>query len=121
MKADPKTQLHVVDTVGPVRRAGPAHIFHRSFKSVLGFFFSFIWVLLAELIKQFLKYKNGSGRTEDDEGLPTKNAEHGSCQSSAEEALHHTLGNEKGTGSGLELILFDSSSGRAVSVVLETW
>lgn len=102
-----------------MRRAGPAHIFHRSFKSVLLFFF--IWVLLAELIKQFLKYENGSGRTEDDEGLPTKNAKHGSCQSSAEEALHHTLGNDEGTDSGLELILLDSSSGRAVSVVLETW
>lgn len=66
----------------------------------------FIWALLAEVIKQFLKYENGSGRAEDDEGLPTKEAEHSSCQSSAKEALHHTLGNEKGKDGGSELFRF---------------
>lgn len=101
MKADPQTQLHVVNTVGPVRRG----LLLTSFTQVLCVRF-FIGALLAELIKQFLKYENGSGRAEDDEGLPTKDAEHSSCQSSAKEALHHTLGNEKEKDGGSELFRF---------------
>lgn len=114
MKADPQTQLHVVDTVGPVRRA----LLLTPFTQVLCVCF-FIWALLAELIKQFLKYENGSGRAEDDEGLPTKETEHSSCQSSAKEALHHALG-RRGEKTVSQNSL-DSSTGWAGAVVLETW
>lgn len=94
MKADPQTQLHVVDIVGPVRGGLLLTPFTQVLCVCVRAHF-LVWPLLAELIKQFLKYENGSGRAEDDEGLPTKEAEHSSCQRSAEEALHHTLGNGK--------------------------
>lgn len=55
--------------------------------------------LLAELKQQLLEDEDGPGGAEDDEGLAAEEAEDRASQGRAQEALHHPLQEETGTGS----------------------